>query len=100
MEIDFSLNNNDIDNFLKSHFIDKDTKFIVDRFEENFAICENKNSGEILDIPTIFISEDVKEGNIIKLENNIYVVDKETYSSEIEEIKNLASLVFKRKNKE
>lgn len=102
MQLDFcnenNLEKNDIYEFLKINNISIYTKFIVDRFEENFAICENKENGNYLDIPKSFISKDVKQGNIIKFENGLYIPDKETYAKEVEEIKNLANSVFKRKN--
>lgn len=96
MELNLS---NSIYAFLEKNCIDKLTKFTVDKFENNFAICENRDNGKILDIPMNFISKDVKEGNIIKLENDLYVIDNETYKSELEEVKKLAHSVFKRKNK-
>jgi hypothetical protein len=96
MELNLS---NNIYAFLEKNCIDKLTKFTVDKFENNFAICENRDNGKILDIPMNFISKDVKEGNIIKLENDLYVIDNETYKSELEEVKKLAHSVFKRKNK-
>lgn len=96
MEIDI---NNEINIFLKNNFIDKSTKFTVDRFENNFAVCENRTTGEFLDIPINFISKDIKEGSIIKLENDLYILDNEMYQSELDEVKRLANSVFKRKNK-
>lgn len=97
----FTQNNigqNDIYDFLKENNLSIHSKFIVDRFESNFAVCENKETGSYLDIPKAFISSEVKPGNIIKFENGLYVPDFETYSKELEEVKELANSVFKRKN--
>lgn len=100
MDLSFSnkIENNDIYEFLRNNNLSTSTKFIVDRFEENFAICENKDNGSFLDIPRAFISDNVKAGNIIKFDNGLYVPDNEAYLSEVEEIKKLANSVFKRKN--
>ena len=78
MELNLS---NNIYAFLEKNCIDKLTKFTVDKFENNFAICENRDNGKILDIPMNFISKDVKEGNIIKLENDLYVIDSYSHQN-------------------
>lgn len=91
------LEKHDIYEFLKNNNLNSSTKFIVDRFEENFAVCENKETGDFLDIPKEFISKEVKSGNVIKLENDLYVPDNEAYQADLEEIKKLANSVFKRK---
>lgn len=101
MNLFFNENNlekHDIYEFLKNNNLNPSTKFIVDRFEENFAVCENRETGNFLDIPKKFISDDVKPGNVIKLENDLYVPDNEAYQTDLEEIKKLANSVFKRKN--
>lgn len=95
--MDLSISNNAIYNFLKEHNLSTNSKFIVDRFVENFAICENKETGSFLDIPKNYISSLVKPGNIIKLENGLFVPDNEAYLKEVEEIKSLANSVFKKK---
>lgn len=78
-----------IDNFmntLKNHLtlfeameklnkVPKDTLFSLDRYEGDYAICENRTTGEMFDIPRLKITPYAKEGDILKLENNTYTID-------------------------
>ena len=52
-------------------------ELVIDRFEGNIAICENRKTGEIKEILKEELEEELKEGNIIKYENGKYVLDKE-----------------------
>lgn len=83
-----SYNNSSINNFindLKKHIainesieklknIPSDTLFTLDRYEGDFAVCENRSTGEMIDIPRLKITPYAKDGDIIKLENNIYQI--------------------------
>lgn len=40
-------------------------EFTIDRFEENYAICE-LNTGKTINVSREFIPSDAKEGDIIK----------------------------------
>lgn len=51
--------------------------WVVDRFEENFAICENRETKEIRKINFNELPENLKEGNVLKLQNNKYEIDLE-----------------------
>lgn len=51
--------------------------YIVDRIEDNIAILENKETKEIIDISLDILPTNLKEGNILKYENNTYTLDKE-----------------------
>ncbi len=48
---------------------------ILDRFEEGFAVCEY--NGDYVCIPTSMISQDAKEGDVLRLNGDIYEVDAE-----------------------
>ncbi len=48
---------------------------IVDRFEENFAVCDY--NGEPICVPTSMLAPDVKEGDVLRLNGEIYEVDVE-----------------------
>lgn len=74
------------------------TFFSIDRFEEDLAICENKISHEIVNIPKNLLPIAVKEGDIIKFENDKYILDIIQTSQEQAKVKKLANQVFKRKN--
>ena len=61
---------------------------IIDRFEGNFAVLENRTTKELTDIPISNIPSNAKEGDILKLSNGSYVVDYEetrTVSDKIRE---------------
>ncbi len=50
-------------------------KFIVDRFEENFAVLESENGGTV-DVEKSLLPE-AKEGDVIILENGMYRIDED-----------------------
>ncbi len=51
--------------------------YTLDRFEGEFAVLENRNTKEMLDIHVSDIPSNAKEGDILKLSNGSYVVDYE-----------------------
>ena len=57
--------------------IEEGSIWVVDRFEENFAICENRETKEIRKINLNELPENLKEGNVLKLQNNKYENDLE-----------------------
>ncbi len=48
---------------------------VLDRFEEGFAVCEY--NGEYICVPTSMLSPDVKEGDVLRLNGDIYEIDVE-----------------------
>lgn len=72
--------------------------FSIDRFEGNFAVCENRQTGEIINIPIENLPENAKPGSILKFENNKYILDLETTKTEQEIVQNMISNLFKKKN--
>ena len=50
--------------------IEEGSIWVVDRFEENFAICENRETKEIRKINLKELPENLKEGNVLKLQSN------------------------------
>lgn len=81
-----------------NNYIEKTkSTFSVDRFEGNFAVCENRESGEFINIPISQLPENVKEGSILKFESGKYILDIEATQKEQQEIKNLVDNLFKRK---
>lgn len=71
--------------------------FSIDRFEENFAVCENLETGEFLNIPICDLPQNAKEGSIIKFENGVYFLDKNSTKNKQTEIKKLVNNLFKKK---
>ncbi|MCL2355244.1 MAG: DUF3006 domain-containing protein [Oscillospiraceae bacterium] len=48
-------------------------KYTIDRFEYKYAICENKENGELTNIPIEDMPKNAKEGDTIIFANrNIY----------------------------
>lgn len=65
------------ENIEKLNNLQKDTLFTIDRYEGEFAVCENSETGEMFDIAKHKIDPTAKEGDIIKLEGNMYKIDIE-----------------------
>lgn len=61
-------------------------KFIIDRFEDNFAVCEDEN-GNMINIDRKKISNKAKECDVIFLKDNKYFIDYEETKKLKEEIK-------------
>ena len=57
-------------------------RYVVDRIEEEFVVCENEDTGEMEDIDIFFLPEDVEEGDIL-----IYDEDLDEYYIDYEEKK-------------
>lgn len=54
--------------------IDKmEQELVIDRFEENIAVCEDRKTGEKYEILKENLDEDLKEGDIIKEEKGRYI---------------------------
>lgn len=78
--------------------IEKKSHFSIDRFEGEFAICENKETNEMVNIHKSLLPKNCKEGDILKLENGVYIIDKISTNTEQKEIKNMVNNLFKKKN--
>lgn len=61
--------------------------YVIDRFEDEFAVCENRETREIINIPIDSIQKEAKEGDCIKLENETYIIDEEETRKNAERIK-------------
>ena len=97
----FISNNNfikEIKTFLNNNTLNNTTFYSIDRFIGNFAICENQTTGEFINIPKILIPKQSKETNILKFENNKFTIDENKTKIKKEEIKNLATSLFKRRS--
>ncbi len=94
-------NKNNIDNSFSRELkesIEKSIQFSIDKFEGEFAVCENKETNEIINIRKSLLPKNCKEGDIIKLENGVYIIDKISTENAHKEIKNLVDNLFKKKN--
>lgn len=63
-------------------------RLIIDRFEDEYAVCENENK-ESINIDRDKLPSDIKEGDIIWFEDDIvtkdqdYIVNRKKYIEEI-----------------
>lgn len=71
--------------------------YIVDRIEDNVAVLENKETKKITDVSLSLLPKDIKEGNVLKYENNTYILDKK---EEEERKKAILTKFEKLKNKD
>ncbi len=67
----------------------KKETFIIDRLENNFAVCENYITGKKVDIPTKNIPLVAKEGDILKkvMNTNLYKIEKNLTKNRLNSIK-------------
>ncbi len=77
-----TLKNNEMEKFqveLSNKLEKMEEKFTIDRFEGNVAVCENRTTGEFIEIEKEKLPNNIKEGTIIKKLNDNYIIDeKET----------------------
>ena len=71
-------------------------RYTIDRFEGEYAVCEDCESEEIVNILRNKIEAKAKEGDIIKLVDDKYVVDEEETKKAREEIKELMDKLWKK----
>lgn len=71
------VNINDFINEVMERIEKMEEELVIDRFEENIAVCEDRKTGEMVEIPRNNIEENVKEGDVIKKVEGIYKKDIE-----------------------
>lgn len=57
--------------------LSKNQILVIDRFEENFAVCERQDNGKMINIERNLIPEDAIEGMTLKQVEDKYVIDYE-----------------------
>lgn len=70
-------------------------ELVIDRFEENIAVCEDRKTGKIIEIPIEKIQEKVKEGDVIKQVEGIYKKDIERQEEIEKEIEDKMNKIWK-----
>lgn len=73
-------------------------KFSIDRFEEDFAVCENKETLEMINISKNLIPENASIGDILTLKDDILIIDVLKTKDQQKKIESLVSQLFKRKS--
>ena len=76
----FTNEENNFENFIQS--ILKENKLVeeilvIDKIENNIAVCENRDNGIIIEIELSKLPKDVKEGSVIKYIDGSYKLDLE-----------------------
>lgn len=75
-----ALKNSEIEEFqkeLSNKLKNMEERFTIDRFENDLAICENRATGEMIEVKIEQLPSNVKEGTILKKVGNVYVEDIE-----------------------
>jgi len=72
----------------------KDDRFTLDRFEEDFAICENRKDGSMIQIPKNLVEENAPIGSILRVENGKLRFCKEETNDAKSNIKNLLNDLY------
>ena len=52
-------------------------KYSVDRIEENIAVLEELDTGNIIEVPASKLPHFIADGTIVRYDNDEYVVDKD-----------------------
>ncbi|MEI6131825.1 MAG: DUF3006 domain-containing protein [Bacillota bacterium] len=52
-------------------------RFIIDRFEGNFAILQNSETSEMSEIEKTALPDEVKEGDALLFEGGLFTVDSD-----------------------
>lgn len=72
-----------------------ENKFTVDRFEGDMAVLENRDTGEMFNVSRNDLPQEVKEGTILKINNNKYEVDLEEQKIVEDRIKDKMNKLWK-----
>ena len=67
---------------------------VIDRFEGNIAVCENRQTKEIINIERSKLPENVREGDVIIFSNNKYSIDYQERNKIEERIKSKVENLF------
>lgn len=62
-------------------------RLTVDRFEEDFVVCEVFDTNEFINIKKSLFPENIKEGDIVNFENDIITIDFEQTENVAQRIK-------------
>ena len=71
--------------------------YSIVRFEGDFAVCENRQTGEFVNIPKSKLPKDAIRGSIIIYSDGIYILDSTSTQNEQTELKNMVNNLFKKK---
>lgn len=78
-EISNKINEISVSDFIKElteRLTKMEQELIIDRFEGEFAVCEDRKTGEMINIEKEKLPNGAKEGSILKFDNDRYVLDE------------------------
>ena len=67
--------------------------YTVDRIEGGFAVLEDEN-GNVNDVKLNGLPDDVKESDILKFENDVYIIDAERTEQVKKDLENRLKKLF------
>ena len=70
-------------------------KYIIDRIENKIVICENHETKEMEKFKIDQFPEDIKDGDVVILENEKFKIDKEESKTEKQQIEELMKKLMK-----
>ena len=87
-----ALSNLNVNSFIKElegriKYIKKEKEYTIDRFENDIAICEDRNTREMISIPKKNLPEGIKEGSILTYKDGKYSINIEKEKEVSERIK-------------
>lgn len=88
----------DKNNLLKYFRENKVINLSIDRFTEDFAVCEDITNEEMINIIKELIPEKAIAGDILIIKNDILIIDKKTTRDQQKEVKSLVDQLFKSKS--
>ena len=62
---------------------------VIDRFEGNFAVCENQDTKAMTDIPRADLPAEAREGMVLSFENGQYTIQEQATAERSEQVKKL-----------
>lgn len=62
-------------------------EYTIDRFEENFAVCEDRDTGEMVNFKRDDLPQNAREGSILKYSNGKFEIDSKQEQEVSERIK-------------
>ena len=62
-------------------------EYTIDRFEGNFAVCEDRDTGEMVDFKRDDLPQNAKEGSILKCSNGKFEINSKQEQEVSERIK-------------
>jgi 3-phosphoglycerate kinase len=70
-------------------------KYIIDRIENKIVICENQETKEMEKFKIDQFPEDIKDGDVVILENEKFKIDKEESKTKKQQIEELMKKLMK-----